>query len=240
MYSGTMHGSGCMCGCQAPNGYRCGPPGPPGPMGPPGPTSMVPGPPGPTGVGAPGPTGPIGPTGPVLAGWGGYTEVIGDGIQSSYVVHHGLGADSVIVQVYRTDNGKKVEDGAVDIFHQTSNTVSVQFQGVIGVNSHKVIIQHGGGGPGPTGPRGATGPAGSPGTATVEKRYFTIGNGSDTSYPVMHLLKTYFVEVQAWRNEGGYPREQTNVGVTIVNENSIRVVTTHPVPPNGITIVVTG
>lgn len=75
-------------------------------------------------VGPAGPQGPAGPGGPAgPAGGASYTQVIGDGSSSSFIVTHNLGIRNVIVVVYRSV--APYDEVEADVQLTDANTVTV-------------------------------------------------------------------------------------------------------------------
>jgi microcystin-dependent protein len=114
----------------------------------------VAGPTGPKGdqglIGTTGNTGPTGPAGGLL-----YTQTIGDGSSTQFVVTHGLGTVSVQVTVYQT--AAPHAEVTAEIAHTDANTITVTTTAVPASGEFTVAVNS----PGGPGPQGPVGPRGS-------------------------------------------------------------------------------
>lgn len=96
-----------------------------------------------------------------------YTEVFGDGTNSSYLITHNLGTREVLVIVQNVNNYESV---LVNSSATTVNAVTLDLSEVASLNSKKVIILSAG---------------------TGDKYTQTIGDGVSTEFSVSHLLGSY-------------------------------------------------
>lgn len=66
-----------------------------------------------------------------------FAQNIGDTIQTSWTVNHGLGTLDIVVEVYQISDGMKIEP---DIVHAGLNTVTLGFTDPPGTDQFRVVV----------------------------------------------------------------------------------------------------
>jgi hypothetical protein len=112
-----------------------------------------------------------------------FSELIGDGVNSSFVVTHSLGTTAIVAQVRDAATGVPVPLGftfsQVAVVATSSTTVTVDFGSEVpSVDEYRVTVISGAGPQGPTGPTGPTGLTGATGATGP-----TGATGADSTVP---------------------------------------------------------
>lgn len=157
-------------------------------------------------TGATGPAGATGATGVPGEAGGGFSALIGNGVDPSIAVTHGLGTRAVAVSIYDVATWEKV---AADVVATNENTVTLTFVQAPDENEFLVAVISGGA----VGATGATGPAGPSGAipARFAAAVAMVGvTPSDKAYAPRTLTNAYMrvssapagsdlvVQVQHW------------------------------------------